>query len=300
MLISVLPVFPRKYLLVYVAIGFLVYLNASTTLHASKARVPDSWIAKRVEEARSRLKKTEAGKLIWASISYHGGLKEWFEQGPLKFQFKYQPKPKGFVRDSFQTIDTWRSRARHSTAGGLEFGWDGKNGWHTADSKFNPRFWSLTPFYFVGIPFVFADPGIRLSLEPDVELGGKSHHQVRVTYDANVGDSPDDFYVVLIEKETFKAAATRYIVSYKGFFQDGKTSPEKLMLFEGNSTVSGIKFYNTSKTYTWKPEWQKDGKIDLKAEAISAVAEVGQISFDHQLDSSFFDKPAAANYQEKL
>jgi hypothetical protein len=61
-------------------------------------------------------------------------------------------------------VDTWSSRAVHTLAAdsSVSFGWTGSEAWVRpagAEVPTTPRFWALTPYGYVSIPFVFADPG---------------------------------------------------------------------------------------------------------------------------------------------
>jgi hypothetical protein len=224
----------------------------------------DSWVSERTAEARERLSKDEAGKLLLRSIDAHGGLDRWYENGPLYFRFNYRPL-EGTARDTYQTVDTWSSRARHQLADArnTEFGWDGEKAWVSpadADIKNNPRFWALTPYYFVAMPFVLADPGVNLEKTGTAELHGKPHDVLMATFGDDVGDAPDDYYVVYLDAETGHFGGLRYVVSYPGFFPDGGHSPEKLMVFEGDQTIDGITLAREFPTYKWNAETKERGE----------------------------------------
>jgi len=51
------------------------------------AKVPNSWINKRVKNAKLRLEKSEAGSIVWNAMEAHGGLETWYKNGPVSFQF---------------------------------------------------------------------------------------------------------------------------------------------------------------------------------------------------------------------
>lgn len=217
---------------------------------------PTSWVKARVATSRKRLLSSEGGRLIWKAIQAHGGLQRWFSNGPLFFRFTYKPVSKGKTRDSYQTIDVWSARARHEVASHrkIHYGWNGNVAWKKpegAKTGTNPRFWSLTPYYFVAVPFVFADKGVVLKKEKPLRIAKRVYEQVRVTFKPGTGDAPDDFYVVLIDRKTGRVGGVRYIVTYRGFFSKGKHSPEKLMLYDGAQVASGITFPKSFRTFTW-------------------------------------------------
>ena len=256
---------------------------------------PQGWIDQRVAKAKARLHKTNAGKLIWQAIEAHGGLKHWFQKGALAFHFAYKPL-EGRARESSQTIELWSVKAHHVLTANKDvtFGWDGKQAWlHPKDAKtkLRIRFWSLTPFYFVGVPFVFADPGIILKQLGPITFEGKTYDQVKVTYKPGTGDAPDDFYVVYIEKKTKRVGGVRYIVSYPGFFPKGKHSPEKFMAYDGQQDIDGIKFPKTFRTFKWNKK--KPGKLVTRSY-------MTKVSFRPTLQPSFFVPPKQAKLLKAL
>lgn len=255
------------------------------------AKAPDAWIKARATAAKKRLEGSEAGKLIWKAIEAHGGLETWYAQGPIRFRFSYRPL-KGKKRDSTQTVDTWSSRAKHTLTEDkdVHFGWDGKQAWRLPKGKklpVNARFWSLTPFYFVGVPFVFADKGIKLETKGEIRFERRKYKLVHASFTSGTGDAPEDFYVVYIDAKTHRVGGVRYIVSYPGFFPKGKHSPEKFMSYDGKQVVNGITFPKTFRTYTWNKKRNRPGRLKTKST-------LSDVSFHPELLSSAFDVPKDA------
>jgi hypothetical protein len=216
--------------------------------------------ANRISAAEARLRTSEAGQLILASINAHGGLKKWYNQSPLYYHFNYRPVGDATVRDSYILNDYVNARAVHQSADqkGISYGFDGKNAWQSpADSTptVSPRFWSLTPYYFVGLPFVLADEGILFDQLEDETLDGVDYQRVKITYAEGTGDADDDYYILYLNPETKQVDALNYIVSYPGFFENGKHLPEKLMRITDKKAVDGIILPTGYGTY-WsnKPE----------------------------------------------
>ena len=261
----------------------------SSIYDATLAKPSIEWVKVRVSASKERLQKTEAGRLVWNAIEYHGGLSKWWNNGPLFFRFNYRPKPgTGTIRDTYETADYWNSKTRHQRAidTGQEYGWSGSSAWlypDTLQMPYNVRFWSLTPYYFAGIPFVFADEGINLSLEEDTEYDGKTYHIVRVTFGEGVGDAPDDYYVLYITPGTHRIAAIRYIVSFPGYFKNGGHTQEKLMTYEGEQTVNGIIFPEKHRTFMW----EEDGSIGAYVTDIT----LSDVSFKPETKNEYFEIP---------
>ena len=251
--------------------------------------------ADRIAAAHDRLNASPAGRLVAESIEAHGGLESWYGQSPLYYHFDYRPQDgKGKVRDSYILNDYVNARAVHQVADNMDvtYGFDGKDAWQNpADAELvvSPRFWSLTPYYFVGLPFVLADDGIIFEqLEPR-ELDGTTYNPVKVTYESGMGDADDDYYILYINPDTKQLDALNYIVSYPGFFEDGKHLPEKLMRLTDKTTVSGITLpggYLTS--------WS-----DKPNENITTIT-VSDYEFRLDTDVDAFDRPAEAKVVNDL
>ncbi len=215
----------------------------------------ESDVQARVSDSTNRLAQSEGGQLILDSIEAHGGLKRWFTNGPLHFRWIYHRTDQGpeSVVDTVETVDPWSSKVVHTVPAqpGVSFGWDGENSWiNPADAQFGtpPAFWALTPYYFVGLPFVLADPGTNFEVLPDIDFEGKSYHQVKVTYDAGTGDSPDDYYIAAIDPDTKRLRGVRYVVTSPVLDRTGP-GPEKFLTHEGLHDVDGVLLPTSHVTY---------------------------------------------------
>ncbi len=225
------------------------------------ARPASGDVDARITEATERLGASEAGQRVLASINAHGGLEAWYGSGPLSFRYAYtrldslgapteQPP-----LDTHQTVDTWASRATHTLAADstVRFGWTGTQAWAMPSPEAVPtdaRFWSLTPYYFVGMPFVLADPGVNLAMAEPLALDSTTTlDQVYVTFDAGTGDAPDDYYYLLLDPETSAVRGVRYVVSY--FNPDGGHTPETIMLYDGAQTAGGVTLQEGFRSYLW-------------------------------------------------
>ncbi|MFD1552860.1 hypothetical protein DNU06_08150 [Putridiphycobacter roseus] len=253
---------------------------------------PSSWIEERVEKAKSKLAESEAGQLIWQSMEAHGGLNQWFSNGVLSFRFDYIPVS-GPERKSTQQIDTWSNRAVHQSVINDQdsFGWDGENAWvsmqDSASFPFNMRFWALTPYTFVGQPFIFDGAGVVLEKLADQMIDSVAYDVVKVTYEAGTGDAPDDYYVNYFDKSSHLLKAIKYIVSYPTYFKDGGHSPEKLMVLNAYTTVEGITLPSAYTTYA---------VLNTEAEKGDAMTEVtvSNLSFLKEVPADFFEVPVDA------
>jgi len=258
--------------------------------------VPESWVIKRVEKAKQRLENTEAGKIMWNAMEAHGGLQQWYNNGALSFRFNYRPLDGSTPRDSYQTIDTWSNRAKHTsvTDSTAHFGWNGKTAWVQAKDStafaYDTKFWALTPIYFLGQPFILDGKGVNLELLSQKMYKEKNNDVVKVTFDAGTGDAPDDYYILYFDSQTHRLSVIRYIVSYPGYFKKGEHLPEKFMDLGDYQTVNGITFATRYKTH-WLAENEQLGEYITKID-------VSDIAFVKNLSEDFFDAPDGAKILE--
>ena len=259
--------------------------------------VAADWVAARVGDARARM--TSKGALIVArAIEAHGGLTKWLSSGTIAFTFNYQPL--GNPARQMHTrsrVDLWRSRAIQQELGegaDARLAFDGKLAWITPGPKAFPtpaRFWATTPYYFVGMPFVLADPGVRFEQLEDLTLDGRTYHAVKATYAPGTGDSPDDYYILYVDTQTFQVGALRYIVAYPGFFKKGKHTPEKLMRYTDFTAVDGLQFAGRLDTY----EYGEAGP-GKKVTSIS----VSDVKLGESIPGSDFEAPEGAVVTDTL
>lgn len=238
-------------------------------------------VSARAEAGKKRLAETPAGQAVARAIEAHGGLEAWYKAGALSFNYDYQPV-EGPRRKSDQVVDILRSRAYHDMTHPLKgtFAYDGKEAWMLFEGGSYPaRFWALTPYYFVGMPFVLADPGVRLSLSKDdpVKAGlPKGTKVVRVEFAAGTGDAPDDYYVIYLEEKTSQLLALRYVVSYAPFMKPGmEHTPEKLLVYGDWTDAGGLRLAQKQEFFVFA-----DGKKGKRV-TLSTIADLkAGVAFD--------------------
>jgi len=196
---------------------------------------------------------TPGEQLLAKSTDAHGGVAGWKDGGQLRFRWTYHAEDMNKVIDSLQTVDTSTYAVAHEADDGkVRFGWNDGTAWISpADATFNspPEFWSLTPTYFVGIPFVFSNPGTKLErLEETKAFEGKDYLQLKVTYESSAGDSPDDYYVLLIDPETYVTRGAYYIVTHPSVAAKG-VGPEKFITLDGLRQIGGVLLPTAHKTH---------------------------------------------------
>lgn len=194
-------------------------------------------------------------ELVMESIKAHGGIEKWRSNGALQFQWTYHMTDRDKIADSVQVVDPVTFEATHTVPNSeLKFGRikDGRYWVSPADGSFFPpvQFWTLTPIYFIGIPFVFDDSQVIFELldEPKT-FEGKDYTQVKASYQAGAGESPDDYYVLLIDPETKLVRGAYYTVTSPLVFKGG-IPIEKFISLDDLKEVDGLLLAGAHKTYT--------------------------------------------------
>ena len=263
---------------------------------ASLAAPSEADVQARVAEAEARLQASEAGLVVWEAIEAHGDLARWYANGPLRFRYTYERLDGRPPLDTEQIVDPWSSRARHAVMpdSSAQFGWTGETAWampDTAALPTNARFWALTPYYFVAMPFVLADPGVNLEEAGQMEAEGQTYDLVHVTFDAGTGDAPDDYYYLMLDPETRRVGGVRYAVSYPGFMPQGEHAPERIMFYDGAQTADGITLQKGFRSFMWTG----DGPGEPAAEGT-----VTDVAFVPETPDSLFAMPVGAMVQDSL
>ena len=162
-------------------------------------------------------------------------------------------------------------------------GFDGKDVWLTKDSEFPPdraRFYHNLYFYFYAMPFILSDDGIVYNMVDDLQIGDKSYPGIKISYNNNVGDSPDDNYFIYYDPETYKMTWLGYTVTYG----DDKPSTEVHYInYKDWQEVNGLVLPKVLEWYSVENNLPKDptGSQEFKLVIVSK----------EKPDSKLFEKP---------
>lgn len=186
------------------------------------------------------------------ALEAHGGIARWESFGTLEYDLKNS------MLDTFgiehQLIDLW-SRKVLLTTGHYKIGYDGQEVWITpnleANGPMSPRFYHNLIFYFFGIPFLLADPGINYEDLGLVTVAGKPYEAVKVTYKPNVGDSDKDIYVAHFNPETHQLELLLYTVTY---FSGEKHENYNALVYDQWQTIDGLVVPQSMKGYKYESD----------------------------------------------
>ncbi len=137
----------------------------------------------------------------------HGGIDNWRSARTLSFN-------KG---EEAHTVDLWSRKTVINTPD-YSLGYNGTDVWLSQkDStafRSNPSFYYNLFFYFYAMPFVLADDGITYEDTKPLVFEGKEYPGIKISYEANVGNSSEDNYIIYYNAETYQMEWLAYTVTF--------------------------------------------------------------------------------------
>ncbi|MEP6810320.1 MAG: DUF6503 family protein [Chthoniobacterales bacterium] len=227
---------------------------------------------------------------IEKAVEAHGGLAKWQSFGSVEYDLVYE-RAKGEKRD--HQMFNLHTRDGLITADNYTLGSKDGEVWIKPNAEAlggtPPRFYMWTPFYFFGMPFVFADPGSKHEALGSKDFQGEKYDAVRITFNAGTGDSPDDYYVAYLDPTSGQLKLAVYVVTYSSM-RKGKTVDQlepHAIVFEEWQEIDGLKVPKTAAYYAWKNE-------TIEGEALGRM-HFNNVKFSTAApDESRFMKPADA------
>lgn len=147
-----------------------------------------------------------------AIFEAHGGIDTWTTMNNLCYQMEGRSGTETHTTD----LKNRKAKIEHKD---WSIGYDGEDVWllqNKPDSyQGNARFYHNLMFYFYAMPFILADDGIEYSTVAETELDGKMYKGIKIGYKANVGDTPEDEYILFYDTETNKMEWLAYTVTFK-------------------------------------------------------------------------------------
>ena len=176
----------------------------------------------------------------------HGGMDTWNDFKELYFEIE---KPE--FNEKY-TVDLKSRKSLNAYQHHL-LGFDGENVWlknlDTVSFKGNPKFYYNLYFYFYAMPFVLGDDGINYSEAEPLEFEGKTYPGVLITYEAGIGESPEDEYILYYNPETYQMEWLGSTVTY---FSKEKSKEFHFIKYHDWQTVEGVVLPKTLHWYNYE------------------------------------------------
>ncbi len=150
-----------------------------------------------------------------ATVEAHGGLKQWRKQRQMSYTLNGFPLSAQVAKPHRSTVDL-NNRSNRIEGEGFVVAFDGTQAWSTPGPDavgLSPRFFALGSFYFIGMPFVFADPGLILGERATETIRGKAYRVVHVSFPSGTGYTSKDDYTLFIDPETDRLGIIHHSVT---------------------------------------------------------------------------------------
>lgn len=217
--------------------------------------------------------KTKIPSEIAKVFDKHGGLTKWKSMRTLSFH-------KG---DESHTIDLW-SRKAIVQSSDYSLGFDGESVWVSDTTKYkgNASFYYNLYFYFYAMPFVLADDGIQYEKANDLVFEGKKYPGFKISYQENIGSSPDDNYFFYFNPDTYQMEWLGYTVTY---FSKKPTDQSNIIRYHDWNSVNGLLL---PKAITWYKKDEKGTPIEPRGKATEFTL---PMLSNTSLETTFYQKP---------
>jgi len=215
----------------------------------------------------------------------HGGLDRWKSYEGLEYQLNSNGK------EVYQ-ITQLKDRRAYLKSKSYEVGFDGKVAWALPDASEVPGesavFYYNLDFYFIGIPFLLKDPGVKATYAGKATINGQPYESLKITFNPGVGFTPEDVYHLYIEPETFMLRILTYSVAY---FNRENAPVNSAKLYTNYIYVDGLLMPTTMENFEWK-----DGAM---GESKNYVRHFSEFRFLKQIpDETLFQVPEGAVIEE--
>lgn len=214
----------------------------------------------------------------------HGGLDAWNKMQSLVFTME---KPDG---EEVTTTDL-KNRKSLIEMPKHTIGFNGEDVWlkhkDTTQYKGNAKFYYNLMFYFYAMPFILADDGIIYENTDPLVFEGKTYPGIKIAYEAGVGESPEDEYIMYYNPETFQMEWLGYTVT---FFSKEKSAEFHFIKYGDWQTVENIVLPKTLTWYNYENNLPTEKRNDLPFTNIKLSKA--------KLDASIFKAPEGATIVE--
>lgn len=215
----------------------------------------------------------------------HGGIDQWNKMQTLSFTME---KPEG----KEVTTTHLKTRAERIDTPTYTLGYDGDNLWINEkdghEYKGKPWFYKGLMMYFYTMPFIVGDNGIIYEEAEPLTFEGKTYPGLLISYEAGIGVSPDDQYIIYYDAETGQMQWLAYTVT---FGKNGKSKEFKFIRYNNWQTVNGLVVPKSVDWYKYENS--------VPTEKRNTVEFMDVVLSEDAPDNSMFSKPETAKVVEQ-
>ncbi|MFC0605423.1 DUF6503 family protein [Winogradskyella pulchriflava] len=215
----------------------------------------------------------------------HGGIDQWNKMQTLSFTME---KPEG----KEVTTTHLKTRAERIDTPTYTLGYDGNNLWLDEkdgnEYKGRPWFYKGLMMYFYTMPFIVGDNGIIYEEAEPLTFEGKTYPGLLISYEAGIGVSPDDQYIIYYDAETGQMQWLAYTVT---FGKNGKSKEFKFIRYNNWQTVNGLVVPKSVDWYKYENS--------VPTEKRNTVEFMDVVLSEDAPDNAMFSKPETAKVIEQ-
>lgn len=228
----------------------------------------------------SEIKKATYPESVSSILTAHGSIEAWNTMNNLCFEMD------GSNGKEIHTISL-RDRKSKIEHENWTIGYDGNEVWLLENEpeayEGNARFYHNLMFYFYAMPFVLGDDGINYTAMEPQELEGKMYTATKISYNAGIGDAPDDEYILYSDPATNQMVWLGYTVTFKS---GEKSDQWSFIKYDKWQEVNGLQLPEKLTWYNVKDGKPQGEKKDRRFNKITMT--------ETQLDHEVFEKPLGA------
>ncbi len=122
------------------------------------------------------------------------------------------------------------------------------------------RFDAYTWSYFFLFPYKMGDQGTVWNDFATKEMNGKTYNVNKLTFESNIGDAPDDWYVVYTDKQTNLVETAAYIVTFSKSQTEAEQNPHAIK-YTNYTEIENIPIATEWTFYDWSEEIGLSGNV---------------------------------------
>ncbi len=266
----------------------VLVVTASTSLAGTQAATAQS--------ADERYASPATRQVIEHMLVAHGGIERWRMAPSVSFSNRFEVD---FGDGNWAPFDgeiqvETSSRRAHVALSNPDgsmgrLAYDGETAWSAGSlqglAQAPARFTAWRDFYLYNLPWMTQDPGVHLG-EPGMAtlLGGDEHLvTIRMTFEMHAGDTPNDYYLLYIDPETYRLRASQYVMTYASMLPEGMVAtPPSIFVWQETVEVDGLIVPSRYTVY-----WPSGAPV-------TRGAEIRDWSFRRPFDASRLTMPADA------
>ena len=176
----------------------------------------------------------------------HGSIDQWNKMKTLSFTME---RPNG----KEVTTTHLKTRAELIDAPTYTMGFDGDSLWvKEKDSnayKGNAQFYKGLMMYFYAMPFIVGDNGIQYEDAEPLTFEGKTYPGILISYEAGIGVSPDDQYIIYYDADSGQMEWLGYTVT---FGKNEKSKDFHFIRYNNWQKVNGLAVPKSVDWYTYE------------------------------------------------